>query len=475
MARRSTRRTETLDKSPPRNSFAEFLARQAEDSKIKSVLALEGNWKYIDFKDPFTGLPSIAQEYMLGARGFKTGTVNQLRALWSKGKSSYCYLQYAAGFQDQEAICFHLETEGAGMPPDRVASFGIPPDAIATANVYSFEDCVSTVDDFICRIRGGFGGTKGDTGRMSKTKYTDPFDAEMKYPIMIGIDSVSQLGKEAEQIEDIMDISKSSSIAEMAKSVRKWLRGRAGRFKETQCCVFLTSHETQKIETGFNARFAAAQGPQKTSMAGDAFGMADSVGIDFASAKWRDARTKAELGSEIKLHVFKNKLGWDGRRISLFLEKDGGWDLVHSDVDFLVDNPMSPFKATSGIFDSEEDSIRRTPQGIRCPLLSDKCYRDEAEFISDFYANKDLVDHIRDGMRIRGYGLPHETKYKDLFDSEGHTVKAAADKSNPYAHDLPVEPAEKYVYDEEGGVDEDASRKATEESFNDTPPEESDE
>lgn len=451
--RRSSKKP--LDTSPPRNSFAEFLARQAEDSKIQSVLALEGNWKYIDFKDPFTGLPSIAQEYMLGARGFKTGTVNQLRALWSKGKSSYCYLQYAAGFQDQEAICFHLETEGAGMPPDRVASFGIPPDAIATANVYSFEDCVSTVDDFICRIRGGFGGTKGDTGRMTKTKYTDPFDAEMKYPIMIGIDSVSQLGKEAEQDEDILDISKSSSIAEMAKNVRKWLRSRAGRFKQTQCCVFLTSHETQKIETGFNARFAAMQGPQKTSMAGDAFGMADSVGIDFSSAKWRDPRTKVEMGSEIKLHVFKNKLGWDGRRISLFLEKDGGWDLVHSDVDFLVDNPMSPFKAASGVFDIDEDGIRRTPQGIRCPLLSNKCYRDEAEFISDFYANRDLVDHIRDGMRIRGYGLPHEVKYKEQFDSDGHIVKAAADKSSPYAHDLDAQPEEPAI--EEGDEPHDES------------------
>lgn len=449
--RRSSKKP--LDTSPPRNSFAEFLARQAEDSKIQSVLALEGNWKYIDFKDPFTGLPSIAQEYMLGARGFKTGTVNQLRALWSKGKSSYCYLQYAAGFQDQEAICFHLETEGAGMPPDRVASFGIPPDAIATANVYSFEDCVSTVDDFICRIRGGFGGTKGDTGRMTKTKYTDPFDADMKYPIMIGIDSVSQLGKEAEQDEDILDISKSSSIAEMAKNVRKWLRSRAGRFKQTQCCVFLTSHETQKIETGFNARFAAMQGPQKTSMAGDAFGMADSVGIDFSSAKWRDPRTKVELGSEIKLHVFKNKLGWDGRKISLFLEKDGGWDLVHSDVDFLVDNPMSPFKVASGVFDINEDGIRRTPQGIRCPLLSNKSYRDEAEFIADFYANRDLVDHIRDGMRIRGYGLPHETRYKDRFDEEGHVVKTAADKSSPYAHDLDAQPEEPVA--EEGGEPQD--------------------
>lgn len=438
---RGKKKLERPEASPPRKSYADFLRRQADDpdSKIRSVTDLEGSWRYVDFSDPFTGMPSLCQEFLVGARGFKVGSVNQLRALWAKGKSSFCYLQYASGYQRNHALCFHIETEGAGMPPERVAEFGIHPDMVGTASVNSFEECGAVVDDFICRVRGGFGGSIGESGRQRATIYSkeNAFDPDMRFPIMIGIDSISALDQEKNVRQDIVDLARTGQISYMSRGIRSWLGQRAGRFKEAQCCVFLTSHETQNIQTGMAARIPLPQDKQTTSKAGNAIGMYDSTLIGFDSSKWRDDRTKLEIGTEIKLHMLKNKLGWQGRRISLFLTPHNGFDLVHSDYEFLVNNPMSPLKALGGVFG--EDRVEKVRGGVKCDLLdSSKVYRDEVDFVGDFYENKDLLDTIRDRMYIRGYGLPWESRYQSRFDDNGEIVRdpKAQDRSDAYAHDI---------------------------------------
>ena len=458
---RGRKKLERPESSHPENSWASFLAKQVEDpnSRIRSVKDLEGSWKYIDFCDPCTGLPSITQEFLVGSRGFKVGTVYQLRALWAKGKSSYCYLQYAAGYQKHKALCFHIETEGAGMPPDRVAEFGIHPSMVGTAIVHSFEECGAVVDDFICRVRGGFGGSIGESGRQRATIYTkdNAFDPEMKFPIMIGIDSISALDQQKNVVQDVIDLGKTGQISFMARGIRSWLGQRAGRFYDAQCCVFLTSHETKNIQTGMAARIPLPQDKQSTSKAGDAIGMYDSTLISFDSAKWRDDRTKMEIGSEIKLKMLKNKLGWQGRQISLFLTPHQGFDMIHSDYVFLTENPLSPLKALGGLY--PEDKVQKVRGGVKCPLLSDRTYTEEIDFVGDFYENKDLVDDIRNRLFIRGYGLPWESKYESRFDSDGNIVREAADANNVYARDI----KDGEVYDETPVPDDERPAEETEE------------
>ena len=79
------------------------------------------------------------------------------------------------------------------------------------------------------------------------------------------------------------------------------------------------------------------------------------------------------------------------------------------------------------MFPGEDDHIRRTPQGIRCELLSDKCYRHEEDFIADFYENADLLSTVRNGLFVKGYGLPWEERYRDRFADDGSIVKAGKD------------------------------------------------
>ena len=185
--------------------------------------------------------------------------------------------------------------------------------------------------------------------------------------------------------------------------------------------------------------------------------MYDSTLISFDSSKWRDDKTKMEIGSEIKLKMLKNKLGWQGRQVSLFLTPHQGFDMIHSDYVFLTENPLSPLKALGGLY--PEDKVQKVRGGVKCPLLSDKTYTEEVDFVGDFYENKDLVDDIRNRLFIRGYGLPWESKYESRFDSDGNIVREAADASNVYARDI----KDGEVYDETPVPDEDRPEEEPEE------------
>lgn len=162
---------------------------QENSSTISSASQVMSTWRYLDFWNPKDDLPCISQEWLLGARGYLAGRIAQLRAKYSKGKSSYMYLQYAAAQKRAQAFCFHVETEGAGAPADYIASFGCDPNDLLVAEIPSLEECLREIDQLICQVRGGFGGSVGEMGRAVKTKFNDPIDPDLTAPIVIGIDS----------------------------------------------------------------------------------------------------------------------------------------------------------------------------------------------------------------------------------------------------------------------------------------------
>lgn len=380
-------------------------------------------WRYLDFRDPRTGLPTISQEWLIGCRGFRSGTINQLRGYKASGKTSFCMLQYGAAqlLSNNESPCVHIETEGSGYSPDRIAEFGVDPDTLLSFDgMNSLEAIAERIDDIVCHVRGGFGGSIGAMGRKVKSQYGEGIDPECRLPILIGIDSLSMLGKNDLAETDVVDLSKTPQIAFIPKQIREWFRERAKRYEEKYVTLFLTTHATLKDITGTAAMYG---GPKRTSVAGDAIEQIDTVAIDFPDRKdWKDDNDKSKvLGTVIHPKVFKNKLNFPGNDIEMFLSKGNGFDMIHTDCTFLLDRKESPFNADNGVFveTSEIKPVRgmfatRYGGKIKCHLLrNDRDFGSEEEFLRALYDNEDMMMQIRSGLQIRGFGLPFETKYKD--------------------------------------------------------------
>lgn len=410
--------------TPIRRGSALLERLRQNRGNVETAATIMSSARYIDVWNPVADIPSIAMEYLVGAKGWLAGRICQERATFSKGKSSFMYLQYAAAQKRTGAYCMHVETEGAASPADWVASFGCDPEELIMVESKSIDDCLGLVDETVCQIRGGFGGMAGDSGRVSKTKFTDPLDREMEHPIMIGIDSLSQLDQEEKVERDVADMSRTSQPGYIAKKMREWFRIRTQRLHEMQASLFLTTHETAKIATGP----MAGLGPQKTSVAAEAIGINATYAYDLRVSKWKNASTGDIIGNETTFTCFKNK--WSGdkfggviREVPLHLRVGHGFDLVHSDAEFLIKHPNSPFAERAGLFDRAQVP-QRTSAGIKCLLLSDRTFRSEEDFVRAFYANTDLLMACREALRLRGFGFKFESSWQQQ-EADGQQAEEA--------------------------------------------------
>lgn len=395
---------------------------QENSSTISSASQVMSTWRYLDFWNPKDDLPCISQEWLLGARGYLAGRIAQLRAKYSKGKSSYMYLQYAAAQKRAQAFCFHVETEGAGAPADYIASFGCDPNDLLVAEIPSLEECLQEIDQLICQVRGGFGGSVGEMGRAVKTKFNDPIDPDLTAPIVIGIDSLSSLGSQAGVNEDIADVSATAQLSWHTRKLREYFRTRVQRFRDAQALLMLTSHQTAKIETGKN-RFGGGGGDDKSSLAQEVIGITATYGLDFEASKWWDKSTGTQVGDVIKITTFKNKLSPRYRALDMYLKTGQGFDLIKTDAEFLTKHPASPFAAM--VDSNNKPVLYRHSQGITCRPLSDKSFKTDEEFIRAVYDNEDFIMGLREGMRIRGYGFKFEADFQQKLDEE--ELKASTD------------------------------------------------
>ena len=396
MAKKKLERTESKQSA--------LLARLRENSEsINSARGAMDSWRYIDFINPATGHPSIALEWLFGSRGLLAGRIMQLRAKFSKGKSSFMYLIYAAAQRTSEAFCFHVETEGAGAPADHIESFGCDPNDLIVAEIPSLEECLAQVDEVICTVRGGFGGgINATTGRATKSKFTDPIDPNNESPIVVGIDSLSSLGTETAVEVDIANVGSTAALSYHTRKMREYFRNRVGRFKDTQTLLLLASHETASIQTG-RGGFGGG-GSSKTSLAQEAIGIHATYGVDLESYSYSD-KDGNRIGDRVKMHTFKNKISPRGREMDLYLVWGAGFDLGKSDIEFLMSHPMSPFAPVNG-----QKILYSHAHGITCKPLSDKSFKTPQEFLDAFYGNEELLAATREALRIRGFGFAFEVE-----------------------------------------------------------------
>ena len=408
--------------SAPVSRQAAFLQKMRDGgSSIQSASELMRSWKFVDFFNPKTGLPSIALEWLYGARGLLAGRIIQFRAKYSKGKSSFMYLMYACAQKRHDAYCLHVETEGASAPADYIAAFGADPSALAVDEIESLEECIEKIDTVICTIRGGFDGMISDEGRKLKTRFTEALDAENTCPIVIGIDSLSSLGIKAGVGVDVMDAGDTPQISYHSKKLREYFRNRVGRFRDTQTLLMLASHETSKIEMG---KRSFGGGADKTSLAQDAIAIHATYGADLDNRPWMDKAAGKQVGDIVTMYTFKNKLSPRNRRLELYLVSGQGFDLTKTDVEFLMNHPASPFAVPEQEGEvKEKKPLYRSAHGIHCKALSDKPFKSDEEFLRAFYANEELLKGFREVLRIRGYGLEFESRYAppdvDAEDADG--------------------------------------------------------
>ena len=171
----------------------------------------------------------------------------------------------------------------------------------------------------------------------------------------------------------------------------------------------------------------AGLGPQKTSVAAEAIGINATYAYDLRVSKWKNPSNGDILGNETMFTCFKNK--WSGdkfggviREVALHLRVGRGFDLVHSDAEFLIKHPNSPFAEKAGLFERGQVP-QRTSAGIKCTLLSDRTFRSEEDFIRALYANEDLTMALREALRLRGFGFKFESSWKQQ-DADGQQAEA---------------------------------------------------
>lgn len=393
------------------------------DKVVTTIAAYWENMKWIDMYDPITGRPCLAFEWMLGARGFPVGKVTQVRGSYSDAKSTLLYHIYGCALrgstmEDRKAWIMHCETEGAPNSADYVAKYGCDPRLVPAPKMRDLNALFKQVDIFDMILHGGRDGTVNpETGRVVKSKYPkeEALDPDMKKLAIVGIDSLSNIGTDADG--DFIDLDKSEKPGGDSKDIRRVFRAREQLYDEHQLTMFVTTHETTEIKTGPSAGYG---GPKSTARNQRAVGMALTIAISTTDMEWKGGKDGKEvLGSKQYLRTFKSKIAPKFRRICLFRKLLGGYDFAETDLQFFMnpegknnncsDNPFMPggFLCPEGA----KCGITKVRGGYSAPMISDKVFKNANEFVEALYSDKERLMKIRELMRIRGFGFPFETQY----------------------------------------------------------------
>lgn len=391
----------------------------------EAVTTIADYWdgmKYIDIYDPIKGRPCIAMEWLLGARGFPSGKVYQLRGSFSSAKSTFLYYVYGCALrgsteEDRKAWVMHIETEGAPNSDDYVANFGCDPKMFMYVKSNDLNDLFKKIDTFDMALHGGRDGTiNPETGRTTKSRFSKEaaLDPNMEKPSIVGVDSLSNVGSDAGG--DFVDLDKSEKPGGDSKDVRRFFRAREQDYDKHNLTLFVTTHETTEIKTGPGAGYG---GPKSTARNQKAIGMALTIALDTIDYPWKGGKEGKEvLGSKQILTTFKSKIAPRNRKVTLFRKLLGGYDMAQTDVEFFMGDsknnncPNNPFMP--GGFMCPEGAkcgITKVRGGYSAPLVSDFVFKTADDLIGAIYSNEEILRKIREHLRIRGFGFDFEKKY----------------------------------------------------------------
>ena len=354
--------------------------KEKSGTNYGTIAGTVDNYRWIDFADPKNKCPALVLEWLWGARGMLTGRMMKIEAPEGSGKSSYLMLQYAMAQMQHNAFCIHEETEHAIAPPDYIASFGANPDNILFPDleVRSLENIFANIDYVCAKIRS-------------------EVDAEKKYPIVAGLDSISAAGAEANMEEESFDSSK-GGIGETARLVSKYFRDRLHELAKQDVLMVIIAQQRNKINTGGFAR------PGETKMTTIAAGPLDyhaSYRLTMYASAMKDAGK--QIGDLVTFTVKKNKVSNKAKSCSIPLNWGKGFDLQTPCVELFARNPLA--LPSGDILTVEQSSY------VKCPMLNfsaRSCPESKLELMQAIYANAPLLSQIREALQVRGFGFGFE-------------------------------------------------------------------
>lgn len=341
--------------------------------------ASEWNPRYLDFMDLRTGTPCLPLEYFFGCRGLIGGRVFTVVAMEAVGKSTLLTQFYGMGQRspDGGAWVDHIEAEKTPSPPDFIASLGCDPNKMLVTQPPDVESGLAHVTEYISTIRTKLDPTK-------------------KLMIIMGIDSVSALAGEMTNDETGVS-SGGQGIAPHSRAVSEFFRDKLGYIEHNDAILLFTGQKKSKVESG---GFGGGE-KKSTYIAEGTIKFHSSWIVEMYKQKLEEGDNNV-VGDRITATMEKNKLAPKGRKIEMWLYRDGrGLDMSKANVNLLFSN-TSPFEA--GTFSASGGWYRQDEVRGGKNLHKD-------EFIHEFYQNTELVQRCREKLRIRGFKFKFEMEY----------------------------------------------------------------
>lgn len=361
-----------------------------EGVDYETITSETAKYRYIDFTDPKNRMPCLALEWLWGARGLLCGRMMKIEAEEGTGKSSYVMLQYAMAQQTANAWCVHEESEGTVAPPDFVASFGADPDNVMMPKlkVRSIEAVFENIDWTTAKLRGA------------------DIDPTKIAPIVVGLDSISAFGAEANMDEDDTEsAANGGGLGKHARVVSQWFRDKGYILEDRDVLLLVTAQLREKIATG---GFSAPGDKKKTTLAARPLNFHASYRLEMWSSALKDENK--QIGEVVHFTTTKNKMSPKGKVVPINLYWDKGFDLQTASCDMLRN--VSPIVLPNG---TKFEVLQRGAY-VSCPALGDKNYQSnpagKLELMKAICGDAALLAGLREALRIRGFGFEFETRYQ---------------------------------------------------------------
>lgn len=362
-----------------KEGMKELLSKSLKASKgTQGANNAFANAVYLDFKDPKTGTACLPIEWLFGTRGLICGRVLNMYGPEAVGKTSLTCM--FLGMFQKTSDCYSIfgDTEETPMPPDRMLELGADPELVLLHDPENLTTCLTYMKDVVAEIR----------------KTADP---EMIHPIVLAIDSVSQLG-EKEVNRETGEQEGNDGLGQHARKFSEFFRNTLDFYAHNKAVLITTAQEKESIGGGFG-------GPEKSHIAKTTIGLAASWNLELVNISSKDVIEDRYIQQCIRLRMAKNKLALKNRSVDIMLYRDeNAWDFTLANKHLLFGS-YSPFEA--GTYGSSGGWYRHDEIG-------DGKNMHLSEFVNLFYQNEDLVMRCRERLKIRGFGFEFESKFFTL-------------------------------------------------------------
>ena len=373
------KKPKTTDKSSKAmtEAFLEYYGTKKEYGNLRIAANNTADWTFVDFIDPYNKCPCLPLEYLYGSRGLLSGRISLLQAAEGVGKSSYIALCFGMGAITSNAMCLLLESESAEFPEDRLVELGCDPNAVFHAPIIDLPKCLMYINNFVRDVRA--------------------FDPEKESPVLIGVDSLSSLSEiEMETSDEAVDVDLSKAVqpGKHAKMLSEWLRkGTTKYLHDNKVSLMFTGQLKQKINTGFGY-----QAEKETTLGGRAVRFHSTYILTLKATPYK--MNGVEVGTQLNMYMAKNKVAPAHRAITMELYREGGFKPNSGLLDMLVN-------ARSGKDGTPLFDIKQSGGWYSWGALTDKKFQ-RNDIMNLLYSNEDFLMHVREQLRIRGYGFAFE-------------------------------------------------------------------